>query len=181
MNSATSRGRIIAGSASTRNDEAPKAADADARLLQRLDLREQKIGLARQELERDGEEQLLRGRVLQRHALEHLLEEHALVRGVLVDEHETLRTFRDDVEIRHAAEHAQAEAVGDERFRTARGRPRCGNLKRSNWPESCRRRSMTAGINGSSFGSAELASPFGARAVSPDLTSASGAGSGGSF
>ena len=89
----------IAGSASTRNDARAKARDADAGLLQRLDLREQEVGLARQELERDGKEKLLRRRVLQRHALEHLLEEDALVRRVLVDEDEALGTFRDEIEI----------------------------------------------------------------------------------
>ncbi len=42
-----------------------------------------------------------------------------LVRRVLVDEHEALGTFRDQVEILHAAEHAQAEPVGDERLGAA--------------------------------------------------------------
>ena len=67
--------------------------------MQRLDLREEEVGLAREELERDGKEELLRRGVLQRHALEHLLEEDALVRGVLVDEDEAFGTFRDEVEI----------------------------------------------------------------------------------
>ncbi len=79
MNSATSRGRTMAGRASTMKLLGAEAGDADARLLQRLDLGEEEVGVARQEFERDGKEELLRGRVLQRHAPEHPLEEDPLV------------------------------------------------------------------------------------------------------
>ena len=65
--------------------------------------------------ERGGKEELLRGGVLQRHALEHLLEEDAFVRRVLVDEDEALGTFGDEVELRDAADDVQPETVGDER------------------------------------------------------------------
>jgi len=94
----------------------PEAGNADAGLLQRLDLREEEVGFAGKKIERDGKEKLLRGGVLQRHTLEHLLEEDALVRGVLVDEDEALGAFRDQVELRDAADDVEAEAVGDERF-----------------------------------------------------------------
>jgi hypothetical protein len=64
---------------------------------------------------------LLRGGVLQRHTPEHLLEEDALVRRMLVDEHEAFGTFRHEIKIGDAADDAQAEAVGDERLGARRG------------------------------------------------------------
>ena len=93
-----------------------EAGDADAGLLQRLDLREEKVGFAGEKFERDGKEKLLRGGVLKRHALEHLLEEDALVRGVLIDEDEALGAFRDEIELRDAADDMQPETIRDERF-----------------------------------------------------------------
>ena len=104
----------------------PKAGDADAGLLQRLDLREEEVGFAGKKFERDRKEKLLRGRVLERHPFEHLLEEDPFVRGVLVDEDEALGAFRDEVELRDAADDVEAEPVGDERLRARRGALREG-------------------------------------------------------
>ena len=104
----------------------PKAGDADAGLLQRLDLREEEVGFARKKFERDGKEKLLRGRVLERHAFEHLLEEDAFVRGVLVDEDEALGAFRDEIKLRDAADDMKAEPVGDEWLGARRGALREG-------------------------------------------------------
>ena len=110
-----------AGRASTRKVLGAEAGDAHAGLLQRLDLREEEVGFAGKKFERDREEKLLRGGVLERHALEHLLEEDPFVRGVLVDEDEAFGAFRDEVELRDAADDVKAEAVGDERLGARRG------------------------------------------------------------
>jgi hypothetical protein len=45
-----------------------------------------------------------------------LFEEDAFVRGVLVDEDEALGAFRDEVELRDAADDVKPQAVGDERL-----------------------------------------------------------------
>jgi hypothetical protein len=45
-----------------------------------------------------------------------LLEEDALVGGMLVDEDEALGAFGDEVKLRHAADDVEAEAIGDERL-----------------------------------------------------------------
>ena len=106
----------------------PEAGNAHAGLLQRLDLREEEVGFAGEEIERDGKEELLRSGILQRHALEHLLKENAFVCRMLVDEDEAFGAFRDEVKLRDAADHVQAEAVGDERLGTRRGALREGFL-----------------------------------------------------
>jgi hypothetical protein len=55
-----------------------------------------------------------------------LFEKDAFVRGVLVDEDEALGAFRDEVELRDAADDVEAEPVGDERLRARRGALREG-------------------------------------------------------
>jgi hypothetical protein len=47
-----------------------------------------------------------------------LLEEDTFMRGMLVNEHKTLGTFRNKIKLRHAADDVQTKPVRDERFGT---------------------------------------------------------------
>lgn len=98
-----------------------EAGDADTGLLEGLELGEEEVGFAGEEVEGDGEEELLGGGVLEGHAAEHLLEEDAFVGGVLIDEDEAFGTFGNEIELGDAADDAEAEAVGDEGLGTGDG------------------------------------------------------------
>ena len=82
------------------NLESPRAKrlEADAGACERVEIFAQPSGVARGDLQRNRQQQPLRGHALALHAAAHLLEENPFVRGVLVHEHEAAGIFHEDVE-----------------------------------------------------------------------------------
>src|ERR1043166_1889890 len=76
-----------------------KLAHPDADFVQRLEVRVQERRVARIEFERHGQQQLLRGRGITLQLLEYPLEQHSLVRGVLVHQHESFRRLDQHIQL----------------------------------------------------------------------------------
>ena len=73
----------------------------------------QRVPLRRRQLQQDGGEQPLALHPARRQPLHHLLEEHALVRDVLIDDRHALVIHRDDERIAELAERDHRPDLGN--------------------------------------------------------------------
>src|SRR5205823_5295375 len=81
----------------------PEAFDADPHLLQDRHVLFDPIGIARREFERLRNKKLLRRNSLLFHSASKFFEQDALVRGVLINQHESVGIFHQDIKfIEHA-------------------------------------------------------------------------------
>ena len=85
----------------------PEGLDADAHLLQRVEVLRDPVAVPGRKLDGHRHEQPLRGHALGFHAAAQFLEEDALVRRMLIHQHEAVCVFHEDVKPAQHAEDAE--------------------------------------------------------------------------
>ena len=76
-------------------------------LVQRGKVSHQQVVVARRHLQRERNEQPLRGHAFLLHGAAHLFEEHALMRGMLVHQHQAIATLHQHVQLVEDTEDAE--------------------------------------------------------------------------